>query len=278
MGGGDLAKLQGLVARAVRAAEGEPAGAAIPDVREAASLVRPSHRGLAPGDRLEIYREQYWLRHLANLDEDYPTLTWVLGGQDAFHALAKEYLEAFPPRTWDLQRLGADLPAFVAAHARLGRDSLACDAARLDWAFMEAFDAPDSAPFDPRVLASTPEDAWPGARIDLHASLRTLSLAHPVHELRLAVLRGTGAERPTATPTCVAVHRDAANVLRSLSIEPLALALLDALRAGTPLGEACELVARASGKDSLDVGAELGGWFQQWTACGWIRAVRPTTA
>ncbi|HEY6460418.1 MAG TPA: hypothetical protein VIY73_09710, partial [Polyangiaceae bacterium] len=156
-------------------------------------------------------------------------------------------------------------------------DPLALDAARLDWAFMEAFDAPDSPPFDPRVLASTPEDAWPGARIDLHASLRTLALGHPVHDLRLAVLTGASPARPPAVATCIVVYRDAAHALRSVAVEPGALALLDALRAGTPLGDACEAAARAGGEDSLDVGARLGGWFQQWTASGWIRGVRTST-
>jgi hypothetical protein len=238
-------------------------------------LLRPSHRGLAPHERLEIYREQYWLRHLSNLDEDFPTLTWVLGGRDAFHTLATAYLQAHPPRSWDLQRLGADLPPFLATRAPV--EPLALDAARLDWAFMEAFDAPDSPPFDPRVLASTPEDAWPGARIDLHASLRTLASGHPVHDLRFAVLTGAVPVRPAPVATCIAVHRDAAHALRSVAVEPGALALLDALRAGTPLGDACEAAAHACGEDSLDVGAKLGGWFQQWTASGWIRGVRVAT-
>lgn len=312
MGGDDLAGVQRFVARAVR--EGDPS----PDtVGTAGRLLRPSPRGLAPHERLDIYREQYWLRHLANLDEDYPTLTWVLGGRDAFHTLARAYLEAHPPRTWDLQRLGADLPAFLEARAALDRtgatldttgasrdathaaldrtgaaldgaraahdatraalDALALDAARLDWAFMAAFDAPDSPPFDPRVLASTPEDAWPGARIDLHASLRTLALGHPVHDLRFALLTGAEATRPLAVGTCVVVYRDAAHALRSVAVDAGALALLDALRAGTPLGEACEAAARAGGEDPLDVGARLGGWFQQWTASGWIRGVRAST-
>jgi hypothetical protein len=40
------------------------------------------------------------------------------------------------------------------------------------------------------------------------------------------------------------------------------------------LGEACEAAARTSERDPLEIGEKLGGWFQQWTAGGWIRAVR----
>jgi len=268
----DLGDLQRFVSDAVRGAtliEGDAALRA-----QAETLISPSPRGMAPHERLEVYREQFWLRHLASIDEDFPTLTWVVGGRDAFRELATGYLGACPPRTWDLQRLGVDLPSYLAGDARWGHDPLARDAARLDWAFMEAFDAPDSLPFDPRVLASTPEDAWPAARIDLHASLRLLSLAHPVHELREAVRGGSAVERPAAAPTHLVVHRDPACFLRAVAVEPLAFELLETLRGGVALGEACEAVARSSERDPVEIGERLGGWFQQWTAGGWIRAVR----
>jgi hypothetical protein len=268
----DLGEVQRFVTDAVRGAKVIGGDASL--AAGAESLVSPGPRGMAPQERLEVYREQFWLRHLANLDEDFPTLTWVLGGRDEFRRMATGYLLACPPRTWDLQRLGADLPAYLASDARWSQDALAGDAARLDWAFMEAFDAPDSPPFDPRVLASTPEDAWPAARIDLHASLRLLALGHPVHELREAVQRGSGIERPVAAPTGVVVHRDPACFLRAVDVEPLALELLETLRGGVPLGEACEAAARTSGRDPLEIGEKLGGWFQQWTAGGWIRTVR----
>lgn len=272
MGDRDLTDLQRFVTGAVRGAT--PVGCDGSLAARASTLLLPSPSGLPPHDRLEIYREQFWIRHLASLDEDFPTLTWVLGGRDAFRALASAYLQAFPPRTWDLQRLGADLPGFVADHPRLQDDALARDAVLLDWAFMEAFDAPDSSPFDAHVLASTPEDAWPTARIDFHASLRLLAIAYPLHDVRTAVQGGAEVERPESVPTHLAVYRDAACFLRAQVLEPLAFELLEALRAGTALGEACEAVARVSGRDPLEIGGELGGWFQQWTAAGWIRGIR----
>jgi hypothetical protein len=272
MGERDLARLQRFVSDAVRGVTLIADDAEL--TREAETLISPSPRGMAPHERLEVYREQFWLRHLASIDEDFPTLNWVLGGRDAFRELATGYLRACPPRTWDLQRLGADLPSYLASDARWSDDPLARDAARLDWAFMEAFDAPDSPPFDPRVLASTPEDAWPAARIELHASLRLLSLGHPVHELRDAVRAGTAVERPVAARADLVIHRDAACFLRAVAVEPLAFELLETLRAGVPLGEACEAVARTSQRDPTEIGERLGGWFQQWTAGGWIRAVR----
>jgi hypothetical protein len=244
------------------------------DAPRAEELLLPSARGMTPAQRLDVYREQFWSRHLASLADDYPTLTWVIGGAGSFRDLAADYLRARPPSTWDLQRLGADLPAFVAGHARWRDEPLARDAARVDWAFMEAFDAADAPPFDPRVLASTPEDAWPGARVALHPSLRFLALGSPVHELRDALKRGAPVTRPAAAITHAVVWRDPSCFLHAASVEPLAFELLVALSGGAPLGEACEAVARAGAADVTELGDKLGAWFQHWTASAWISAVR----
>jgi hypothetical protein len=54
--------------------------------------------------RVDIYREQFWLRHLESLHEDFPgtsallTSTWV--------DLCTRYLAAHPPRTPSLRELG----------------------------------------------------------------------------------------------------------------------------------------------------------------------------
>jgi hypothetical protein len=267
---GDLTELQRLLAKAVRSDAAVPGA---PWVADAERLLVPSARGLSPADRLEIYREQFWLRHVANLVDDFPTLGWVTGAP-AFRELAATYLEAYPPRTWELQRLGADLPAYVACHSRWGRDALAVDACRLDWTFMEAFDAADTPPLDLSVLAGAQEDAVTMARVSLHPSLRLLALEHPVHELRETVKRAVGGgeaiERPAEAPTLVVVWRDAACVLKALPIDPAAFALLSELAAGTPLGQACERAAQTHGDD---VGARVGGWFQEWTSRGWIGAL-----
>src|SRR5579863_5284038 len=52
-------------------------------------LVLPSRGGRTPLQRLEIYREQFWFRHLANLEDDFPMLAWTLGGQEAFRRVAR---------------------------------------------------------------------------------------------------------------------------------------------------------------------------------------------
>ncbi|MGO9833729.1 MAG: putative DNA-binding domain-containing protein [Polyangiaceae bacterium] len=270
---GSLEALQTFFVRVAmrRSALGDDAGL----VADAERLVVPSPRGMSPADRLDVYREQYWLRHVPSLEEDYPTLAWAVGGPAPFRELAVDYLTAFPPRTWDLQKLGEGLPSHVANSAPWQGDLLVSDAARIDWAFMEAFDAADAPPFDAHVLSVAPEDAWPLATIAFHPSVRALTVAHPVHDLRQAVRDGSVRERPTATTTHVVVWRDAGCRLQAVAIEREAFALLSSLASGMPLGQACDAVARLYGAEAAaDLGPKVSSWFQQWTASGWVSAVR----
>ena len=223
---------------------------------------------------LEVYREQFWLRHLASLGEDFPTLVWVLGGTARFRDLAVEYLQAHPPRTWNLQRLGADLPAYVASHRPWAGEALCLDAARLDWAFMEVFDAPDAPPLDLGVLAKAAPDAVATARIAFHPAVRRVVTAYPVHDLRDAVRAGARCERPLEGETHIVVWRDSACFLRSVSVDARASELMSSLADGTPLGDACAAVAGAHPEaDPEAIASRVGEWFQHWTMQGWVSAI-----
>lgn len=269
MGSLRLDEVQALLVGAVMHPAQLDADAAPP----ASALLRPSARGMTRASRLEVYREQFWIRHLASLTEDFSTLRWVVG-ERAFDELLRGYLQAYPPRGWNLQRLGADVPEFVASSAPWSADPLAGDAALLDWAFMEVFDAPDAPPLDLRVVAAAPPDAWPQARIAFLPALRRVVTGHAVHELRAAVKKGEKCQRPLAAPTHAVVWRDAACFLHAVAVDPVAGELMRALLDGTRLGEACASVAAAHpAVDAETFDANVGQWFQQWTANGWVCAV-----
>lgn len=267
-----LALLQRLISDALRIPTPIPPDEDFAPAADA--IIKKSARGMLPAERLEVYREQFWLRHWTNLEDDYPTVIWALGGREAFRALVVEYLRAHPPRTWNLRELGAHLPRYLAAHDAWRDDELVCDSARLDWAFMEAFDAPDAPPLDARSLASTPEDSWPTARVAFHPSVRGLELHFPLHELRDAIKRGDNAVRPARAANHVAVWRDQACFVNAIAVDREAFDLLISLRDGETIGEACEKLARGlKGADSA-VGERVGAWFQEWTARGLISSVR----
>ena len=228
-------------------------------------------------DRLDVYREQYWYRHWANLAEDFPTVSWLLGGRAQLDALSTAFLDASPPASWNLQRLGEGLPDFVATQAPWRDDRRLLDAARLDWAYVRAFDAADAPPFDAGALAAIPADVLPQARVS-----PSWPLAHPASPAprrsrdppsrgrRARVARRSGADGST----CVAVWRDTSHGLQDAEVDPDAFELCGALAAGRPLGEACEQLATGLPPEAAArLEAKIGDWFQEWTARGWVAIV-----
>jgi hypothetical protein len=265
----NLADSQKFVARALQATvivDDQPEGPSVTP-----RFVAGSAR-LTPTAQLEIYREQFWLRHVDAIKDDYATL-FALLGHDAFHSLAEAYLAAHPPTAFSLRDLGADLPVFVATHAPYSEDRLLLDCARLEWAFVEAFDAADATPIAAEAIAAVDEDAWAGARLSFHPALYVVSLEYPAHDYRTIVRRGEDVPRPERAPAHVAIYRGTES-LQYVEIEPLANALYERLAHGEPLGDACEAVASTVPHGALLLEEKVGAWFQFWAASGWITAIQ----
>jgi hypothetical protein len=225
---------------------------------------------VSPVEQLEIYREQYWLRHTGSLVEDFPGVSGVLGQSD-WERLAEEYLLAHPPTTFTLRELGQHLPAFAATRAWLPHRELIVDMARLEWAYVEVFDAPDARPIDPEKLSRVPEDAWEGVRLVLNPALQLLRVGYPVLELRKQLLLATDEPIPLPEPELghlVICRRNL--VFEHDALDPGAFALLSKLSRSLPLGEACESTAKDLGLTSDAVARDLETWFATFTARGYV--------
>ena len=227
---------------------------------------------LTPAEQVDIYRRQYWLRHVDSLTEDHPGLRYVLG-EAAFDAFVRAYLLAHPPRHPSLRDLGCNLVAFGAAYefSAALRD-VALEMLAYEHAFVDLFDGAEPPPLDPQKLATMPEDAWERARIVLTPLLVRTRVRFPVHRLRL--LAAEGAEplttAPAEAPTHLVLYRDDHRI-RFEELDGTAFALLEALGRSTPLGVACEEIAATLEVEAADhLGAQVGAWFQEWTARRWI--------
>ncbi len=270
MSGDDLASLQSLVADAALHARSIATDEGLTNRANGAIVPNPRMSSVA---QLDVYREQFWARHVHSLEDDFALALWLLGDVAFFNLVAAYFADA-PPRSFDLRALGAKLPDFAAGRAPFADDSLLIEALRFDWSFMEAYDAPAGKKLDPTTLASASEDAWPAARIDFDPSVRTISLAHPLHELRGPVRRGERPARPLPRATRLVVYRGPEQ-LHVVEIEPMAADLLGALAEGTPLEAACTRVTAAHGAgDPEALGPKVGAWFQEWTSRGWVSDVR----
>jgi hypothetical protein len=250
----------------------------------AGSFIAPNSR-LSAFERLEIYNRQYWFRILGALAEDFPALRAVVGGT-RFEALSIAYLTEHPSRSFTLRNLGSKLAEWLTAHPEFTgrRPALAVDVARIEWAFVEAFDSADRTPLTlPQVAALDG-----ASRLALQPHLRLMALNYPADNLVLSLhdrekrqsseagVRHEDESEPAAKlprlrrrPTWLAAHRvDFSVYYRRLQREEFMS--LAALREGRPLGEALEEAFAASRIPETRRAGSVQAWFKNWAELGWI--------
>lgn len=253
----------------------------------ARSFIAPNSR-LSSFERLEIYNRQYWYRVLNALAEDFPALKAVVGAR-RFEALSIAYLVAHPSRSFSLRNLGSKLVEWLAGHSSHAarRRRLALDVAKIEWAFVEAFDNAERPSLTVEQIATL--DA--GSRLALQPHLRLLALDYPADDLVLALHKehrrssseagvkheNADADQPVVLPklrkraTWVAAHRldDAVYYRRLKQEEYLTLA---AIGQGVSLMDALEM-GFSDSKSPMDKRAALvRAWFAHWAELGWICA------
>jgi hypothetical protein len=226
---------------------------------------------LSPVEQLEIYREQFWLRHTASLLEDFPGLSGVLGQED-WEKLVESYLGEVAPKSWSLRNLGYRLPTHVEHAAWLPHHDLCTDMARLEWAYIELFDAADVPPVDPARLGAIPQEAWETARLVLSPAMTLLRVRYPVAELRRALADAKDAAVPI--PECananLVLYRGTDRNLYHSAVSEAAFELLAALEEGVPLVAACERAAERVPSEATRMESNVGEWFSDWGRRGWV--------
>jgi hypothetical protein len=238
-------------------------------------------------ERLEIYNRQYWFRVIGAVSEDYPALNAILGPK-RFDALVQAYLEENPSTSFTLRDLGGKLPTWLAAHPEYAgvRHHLAVDVARLEWAYVEAFDSASVSPLGTADFAGL----LPDSTLSLQPHLQLLDLRYPVDEVVLAVRKNTPeidivsnavAERKTTaraslprirrSPVYLAVHRfDNSVYYRRIDRE--AFLLLAALRDGHSITRSIEEAFARSRLQPEQQASKIREYFARAAELGWFVA------
>jgi hypothetical protein len=237
-------------------------------VAAAATWLTPSAL-LAPAERLGVYHRQYWYRLLDSLVEDFPAVRAVLG-PPRFAQLIERYLAAHPPTTFTLRDAGAHLPAFVAAHpADLPHAAHVVDLARLEVAWIAAFEAAERPPAPADALASIP--------LGLQPHLTLLALRTPADTIwrRVVADEPPGRLRPAGPARHLAVFRD--GLARQVErLHPAAHALLAAIADGAALDAALD--AAAPLLPARRGAALVRAWFETWAERRWLVPAGPRDA
>jgi len=219
--------------------------------------------------------------------EDFPGLCAILG-QRRFEDVCRAYLAECPSRSFTLRNLGAKLEAWLRRNPKWtrGKQALALDMVRLEWADIQAFDGKAEPALHPEDLSG---GSARGLRLQVQPYVQLLELHYPVDDLALEIREDdntvdfasnalTERRRNTKVRAVAAlepkqiflvVHRKDFSVY-FLRIEREEFALLSALRGGKPIERAIELAFQRSSVPELDRGRYVRLRFQTWATLGWF--------
>lgn len=182
-----------------------PQGVAVGTAIE--TTVRPSAT-LSEVERLNVYHVAYFERLLQVFETEYPALTHLLGNELLRH-FGLTYLQDHPPKSYTLQELTADFPAFLertspaAPDAPASWEHLILEIAKVERLFSQVFCGPG--------FENEPEHHLAPGEIanayQLNPSLHPLSLQFPVHEYIAAVRRGELPDLPAPRKCYVLMYR-----------------------------------------------------------------------
>ena len=219
-----------------------------------------STSGLAGTDRIAIYAEMYFGRLRDVLAEDFEKTAAALG-PERFGEVARAYLAAHPSEHPSVRHVGRHLPGFLESRPPADAPPWLADLARLEWARVEVFDAPDACPIAMDDLRSLPEAEWPASPLRPIPALAVVESDWPLHTIW----------HERATPparTALRVWRQDGAVYHC-AMDPLERAALERLRAGASFGEICEALADLEPAEApTEAGALLARWIEDGLIAG----------
>ena len=196
-------------------------------------------RGLAPAQRLQVYRNMLEANHRAALATAFPMVLRLVG-DDFFDCLCAAYLRDYPAASGKLQDYGAGFPDLISNDPKAARLGYLADVARLEWARQESALAPLDAPVSQKAADSVPVDEYENLHLCLASSLKLVHAEYPALDIWL-YCNDPGDSRLDieAHDQSVAVWRSGAQ-LSMLAIEPACYRLVTRLANGQTLGTAIE--------------------------------------
>lgn len=207
-------------------------------------------RGLAPAQRLQVYRNMLAANHQAALATAYPIVLRLVG-DDFFDDLCAAYLQEYPSTSGNLQDYGAQFPELIESHPQAATLDYLADVARLEWARQESVLAPLEDPVSNAIADSVAPDDYENLCFSLVPSLKLVQSDYPILDIWLYC------NDPCDSRLDIEGHRQDVVVWRSgtqiamLAIEPARYRLLSRLADGKPLGTAIETGADDLAADTL---------------------------
>src|SRR5262249_24825641 len=187
-------------------------------------------RELSAAMRLDIYAQMYWARLLDVLREDFSRVAACLG-PERFTDIALGYLARNRSTHASVRHAGARFAEFIASDAAARSCPFLPDLARLEWARLEVFDAPDAEPLRVAQLQAIPPAGWPALTFKLIPAVRLLRSAWPVQEIWAAAGDRGLCEPIRPAQTHLRIWRDGLTVYQA-SMDPIERLALERVLVG----------------------------------------------
>ena len=216
---------------------------------------------LSAVDRLEIYANMYFFRILDSLKEDFPRVLQLVG-EDHFHNLITSYLIEYPSTHWSLRYAGKNFATFLKSQPQLTQWPQLVDLAKLEWALLEAFDAPETEVLTRDGLMALGEEKIQSAILKSGSHVFVLKSRWPLLT-NDSESQSTGVAKKPTFYHYVIWRRDLNVVYRECQ-DPEEYKLLKATQQGVTLHEACEIIAKTK---PLETAPHLFlGYLNRWLA------------
>ena len=235
------------------------------EISASAMPVLPSNT-LTAHQRVDIYREMYWLRLREALGIDYPELQQFLG-HPQFNRLCDAYIQKFPSRSYTLNRLGDHLPQFLADGGceSLKRRPFITEMVRLELLMTEVFDEEEVPVLNEEQVSRVPLEAGDGMKLRAIPALRCAEFRYPVSEYVSATRENKPAEHLLKRKDCWVIVCRRNHAVCRLELNRTAYRLFNALVSGQTLGDAVSAMRISP--------AMLQEWFKLWVANRVFRAL-----
>jgi hypothetical protein len=245
-----LAELQGAFFRVIA----RPAGAERSLDEDRRLLVASVQRrgALDACARIEIYAGMYEGRLLEVLGEDFPKVAAVLGGE-RFSAVASAYLRENPSPHPSLRNLGRVFADFLGRQTEIVADlPFVADLARLEWARLRVFDAPEESALTMASIGDLAAEEWARLRLRLLPDVELMESEWPLDE----IWKSGRADGVAAAATSLRIWRSGFTVYHA-KVDAIEDAALAAVRRPGTFADVCDALEPLTGEHAAEEGARL---------------------
>ena len=211
--------------------------------------------------RFGVYRNNVMVSLTESLRSAFPTVD-MLVGEDYFRAMARVYISGNPPKSAMLATYGEDFGTFLDTFEPLAELPFLGDVARLEFAWLRAYNSADKRPLDPEQLQSIDPEQLGGLTFTLHPACQLLSAGHAAYSIWAA----HKTEDPSSAMASVEDHPEEILITRPewdvtvISMPSGGYTFAKGLADGNTLAEAAGMAAEAH--ESFDFAQNFGGLLE----------------